>query len=143
MVKSFICTQIHGKPILLLGPVLKCGLILGPHEPCHLTMSILCCPTLCCPGGPKAKTPTLQLGSGSRSTSLKSSILSRSCLHIKLCSMAISRGMLVCMSRLYSGGQMIILKHCFKMPKIYSMTLWADTWCNLKSSSGLAGLNYC
>src|SRR5882724_9044207 len=44
---GFILAQIHAEiSTTTLGPVLKCCLRLGPHEPCHLSMSLLCFATL-------------------------------------------------------------------------------------------------
>src|SRR5882724_8609642 len=50
---------------LPLGPVLKCHHILCPHEPCHLSTSILCFTTLNWPRWPHSQnsyiTPGIQI----------------------------------------------------------------------------------
>ena len=59
---------------------------------------------------------------------------------IKLCMTPSAAGILACTSGEYAGGKIKIQNLCLSTPKICSMTLWADKWWRLKSSSLLAGL---
>ena len=59
---------------------------------------------------------------------------------IKLCMTSSAAGILACTLGEYAGGKIKIQNLCLSIPKICSMTLWADEWWRLKSSSLLAGL---
>jgi len=137
--KIYHSTRLHRESSVWYCTHISCTILSRLSLVCRLSAA-LGSPSANCPSsaaaGPSAHAP----GCGSSMLS-KSAISSGSCLRMKLWRVARPGGKCACISISNCGGWTSMRKCHFKTPKIRSMTLRADAWQRLKSSSAFCGLD--